>query len=52
MQHTGGMGLISMQERARQMGGLLTIDSQPGVGTTVQVSVPLPVESPAPEVKA
>ena len=37
----GGMGLTSMGERARQMGGTLTIKSTPGEGTTVKVSVPL-----------
>lgn len=37
----GGMGLTTMRERARQMGGTLTIESAPGQGTTVRVSVPL-----------
>jgi signal transduction histidine kinase len=41
--HKGGMGLASMQERARQMGGLLTIQSAPGQGATVKVSVPVPL---------
>ena len=40
--HRGGMGLINMAERARQMGGALTIESAPGQGTTVMVRVPLP----------
>ena len=39
--HRGGMGLISMGERAREMGGTLTIESAPGRGTTVRVRVPL-----------
>ncbi len=34
-----GMGLASMQERAEKLGGLLAIDSGPGVGTKVKVSV-------------
>lgn len=40
--HRGGMGLTSMGERARQMGGMLAIESAPGQGTTVTVRVPLP----------
>lgn len=38
-----GMGLVSMGERARQMGGTLTIESAPGQGTTVTVRVPAPL---------
>jgi signal transduction histidine kinase len=40
--HRGGMGLTSMAERARQMGGTLAIEPAPGQGTTVTVRVPLP----------
>ena len=36
----GGMGLISMHERAAKMGGELTLISRPGQGTRVVVSVP------------
>jgi signal transduction histidine kinase len=39
----GGMGLASMKDRARVMGGTLTIESSPGRGTTVRVGVPLPL---------
>jgi len=35
----GGMGLISMRERAEKLGGLLTVLSAPGEGTKVKVSV-------------
>jgi signal transduction histidine kinase len=35
----GGLGLISMQERADKIGGQLTIRSAPGEGTTVSVRV-------------
>ncbi len=35
----GGMGLISMEERAERMGGSFTLDSAPGHGTTVRVDV-------------
>lgn len=34
-----GMGLIGMQERVEKLGGRLTIDSAPGEGTRVKISV-------------
>jgi signal transduction histidine kinase len=34
------LGLTSMEERARALGGTLSIDSRPGVGTTVVLEVP------------
>ncbi|SAL86248.1 sensory box histidine kinase/response regulator [Caballeronia arvi] len=34
-------GLLGMNERARLMGGSLTIDSAPGAGTTVSIHLPL-----------
>ena len=37
----GGLGLISMEERARLLNGKFTIQSQPGKGTTVDVFLPL-----------
>lgn len=37
---TGGFGLIGMQERVRQLGGRLLIDSAPGRGTQVRASFP------------
>jgi signal transduction histidine kinase len=43
--HRGGMGLASIQERAREMGGISTLQSAPGQGTTVKVSVPAPVDA-------
>jgi len=36
-----GLGLISMQERVRLVGGTIEIDSKPLAGTTVHVRVPL-----------
>lgn len=36
-----GLGLISMEERVRFVGGTFTIDSRPGKGTRVRVRVPL-----------
>lgn len=37
----GHFGLTSMRERATRLGGILRIDSTPGVGTTVAVRVPV-----------
>ena len=37
----GGLGLVSMRERAERLGGSCLVQSAPGAGTTVQVSVPL-----------
>jgi two-component system NarL family sensor kinase len=34
-------GIIGMRERARLLGGALQIESRPGEGTSIQVSVPL-----------
>jgi two-component system CheB/CheR fusion protein len=42
----GGLGIISMQERLRLIGGVLHIDSIPGQGTTVLAHVPLKKETP------
>ncbi len=42
----GGLGLISMEERARSVNGKLTITSQPGRGTQISLEVPLPVDKP------
>lgn len=36
----GGLGLISMEERVRAVGGVLDIDSRPGHGTHIQVRIP------------
>ena len=42
-------GVMGMHERTRQLGGQLTIASQPGQGTCISLQVPLPT-SPIPEV--
>ncbi len=34
-------GLVGMRERAQMLGGTLVLDSQPGEGTSIRVSVPL-----------
>src|SRR5271169_34951 len=38
---THGLGLISMAERVKLVGGRLSVDSQPHRGTTIRASVPL-----------
>jgi signal transduction histidine kinase len=40
---TGGLGLMSMRERAEEIGGTLRVTSKPGRGTTVAVLLPRPV---------
>jgi two-component system sensor histidine kinase UhpB len=35
------LGLIGMQERASLLGGSVVIDSRPGAGTTISVTLPL-----------
>ena len=37
---SGGLGLINMRERARQLRGTLEFETQPGRGTTVRAVVP------------
>lgn len=37
----GSFGLLGMHERVRALGGVLHIDSQPGSGTTLEVSLPV-----------
>lgn len=43
----GHLGLIGMRERARLLGGNLSIQTQPGRGTKVTITVPMPSASPA-----
>ncbi len=42
----GGLGLASLDERARLFGGRCRITSSSGAGTRIEVSVPLPVPRP------
>jgi len=39
----GGIGLVSMRERANSIGAQFNIISGPGVGTTIEVTIPLKV---------
>ena len=41
----GHYGLLSIQERAEQLGGHVAISSAPGHGTKVTIAVPVPVSS-------
>jgi signal transduction histidine kinase len=41
MTDKGGMGLVSMRERANSLGGILTIDSMPKSGTLITVEIPI-----------
>ena len=45
IQKNGGLGLASMKERARLVGGELRIDSKPSSGTLVEVTIPILQES-------
>jgi signal transduction histidine kinase len=38
---SGGFGLINMRERARLLGGELTVQSEPGRGTLVEAALSL-----------
>ena len=39
--HDGGLGLVSMHERLRSIGGEMTVRSSPGHGTTIEARVPI-----------
>ena len=42
-----GYGLVLMQERAQQVGGTLAVESRPGAGARVSVTIPLPTSAAA-----
>ncbi|MEU8520100.1 sensor histidine kinase [Streptomyces sp. NBC_01216] len=42
----GGFGLPAMRSRAHSLGGTFTVESAPGQGTAVAVSLPLPAGAP------
>jgi PAS domain S-box-containing protein len=41
LKERSGLGLVHLRERVEERGGIFTIASQPGVGTTLSVSIPL-----------
>jgi signal transduction histidine kinase len=43
--HGAGLGIASMRERVREVGGKFSIRSEPGAGTTVQAWAPLTVRN-------
>jgi PAS domain S-box-containing protein len=43
------LGLVGMEERILLIGGTLTIESNPGEGTTVLANVPLPIATTPPD---
>ena len=40
----GGLGLLTMRERATAIGGTIRIESATGAGTTIEVVVPADAE--------
>ena len=40
-QRVRGLGILGMEERVRRLGGMFTIDSKPGGGTTLKAEFPL-----------
>ena len=43
LQGQGGLGLVSMRERLRLVGGKLSIQSQPSQGTQIEVQLPISI---------
>jgi len=43
--HSAGLGVASMRERVREVGGKFSIRSEPGAGTTVQAWAPLTAQN-------
>jgi len=48
----GHFGLLGISERAKRLGAELSVNSEPGKGTTVRVSVPLEPNASAPDFAA
>jgi signal transduction histidine kinase len=42
-----GFGMVSMRQRAEELGGVLRLESAPGEGTSVHVELPLATPAPA-----
>ena len=41
---SGGLGLISMEERVKLLKGTFSVESEPGLGTTIRARVPLSLD--------
>ena len=41
VENQGGLGLVSLGQRAKRLGGTLSIASAPGAGTAVKVRIPI-----------
>jgi len=41
------LGLVGMRERAHLVGGSMTLESSPGSGTTICITVPIPAHKPS-----
>jgi len=44
-EHRGSLGMVNLRERADLVKGVLNLDSTPGVGTHIQVAIPLTEEA-------
>ena len=42
---TRGMGLLGIEERVKQLGGKFEVQSQPGKGTSLRISLPVPARA-------
>ena len=42
-----GLGLVGIEERVRELAGSFDIQSQPGKGTLLKISIPIPAEAMA-----
>jgi signal transduction histidine kinase len=51
-QRVRGLGLLGMEERARHLGGSFQIDSRPGRGTLLSVTLPLAAIPDVVEIRA
>jgi len=41
VRHTKGLGLLGIQERVTRLGGIFHVHSQPGLGTTLSMELPV-----------